>query len=68
MLSVDWRICLLVRRMLDCGKIRLEYDFSRNIYRIQYDKSILVNAGTAAFTWILLGGFLSVPAALPEVQ
>ena len=33
-----------------------------------YDKSILVNAGAAAFTWFLLGGFLSVPAALPKIQ
>ena len=33
-----------------------------------YDKSILVNVRAAAFTWILLGGFLSVPAALPKIQ
>ena len=42
-------------------------DFKAMLYNA-YDMSILMNAGAAFSTWILLGGFLSLPAALPKIQ
>lgn len=58
-----WRRCL---DWLTANKER-SHAFRDMLYDA-YDKSIWVNARAAVFTWILLGGFLSILPALPKFQ
>ena len=59
-------ICWRCRRWLTAEADRSQA-FKDMLYEA-YDKSIWVNARAAIVTWILLGGFLSIPAALPKFQ